>query len=969
MTQMLDRNRLYALIGALEDDLRELIRTHLLDIADDRELLGPAFDKAEERFVDDTDAMNAGADLFDYLDLGDEIAILNRFRGDLPTGAREAFSSSARRLDDLVGIRNRVMHRRPLLPDDHDNAARWLSELQEGGFVGESLRTTLLQLREPSWSPITSYADTVSAAIMNNLPLPDFDETGLIGRRRQVERIKKLLTGKRFPVVTLIGPGGVGKTALALQALHELADDVASPFDVIAWVSLKTEHLTASGIQSVRDAVRSLEQAIPTLAAPLDESFSGGIAELANSLEGIDAILAIDNLETVSAAEVIALVDELPPTATCLFTSRVGLGEIERRDVVSPLEMQYAVDLFRRLGRSRQLDHLARLQDKQIREVLTILGTSPLSIKWFVLAVEAGQTPETILKQKTDLIRFCVRNVYQGLTEASKDSAVVLAHVNRPLAVQDLKLYFPDMTPDDLRRSIQELLRRSLCTVSILDDSLTELFQATDALVDYLRIVGGSSTDFLDRIQRTEDDYRLAEERLRLEQRRTPLRVNVIDRAAEHRASALRLRDALAASAKGEIFDALRIIDEVEQLEPEYWEIFRVRAFILSQQGRVAEATAAYERSLALAPDGEPRARVQFFFGGHLIRKERDSEKALEYARSAHQVLNRHESALELGKALTYVRDFSAALEALRYACGSPDVKGQLIAGTQLVDTLRRRAEVEADELRSPAVAMSTLSDAISEGARLLADGLRDKILEERLFRCIAEMIRIASRVPSTSDRDTAVRLALRALEDLPLSSAGRSRRYLSNHATNLMKLEGLPADISNDLLDLSTSAASTSPSAPAQDEPIGLDLVGTIKVWKGDRKYGFITAINGSGDYFFHADDLDRPRDQILLTKGLPVDFTVATAREGYRAAAVRIHATSNAPSLLQRKLTVRTVKGNYAFAVDNLSGVSVFVGRHAIPDDSEWHSLGEGTTITADVENSDLDRFSVIPGTVGFE
>ena len=192
--------------------------------------------------------------------------------------------------------------------------------------------------------------------------------------------------------------------------------------------------------------------------------------------------------------------------------------------------------------------------------------------------------------------------------------------MNHPVTIQDLKLYFPETTPDELRMLMQELLRRSLCSISIVDDSITERFQATDTLVEYLRIIGGASEAFLQRVQRTEKTYLREEEQLRLEQARTPLRVNVISDATQHRASALRLREALRLSAKGDRLTSLRIIEEVEQLEPEYWELFRVRGFLLSQFGRAEDATVAYQRALDLAPDDKSRARVRFFYGGHLMQ-------------------------------------------------------------------------------------------------------------------------------------------------------------------------------------------------------------------------------------------------------------------------------------------------------------------------------------------------------------
>jgi cold shock CspA family protein/tetratricopeptide (TPR) repeat protein len=955
MAQLLDRNRLYALIGALEDDLRDLIRTHLLDDANETEVLGPAYENAVERLGGDQDALLAGADILDYLDLGDEIAILQRYRQALPAGVQDALTAGARRLDDLIGIRNRVMHRRPLLPDDYDNVARWLDDLAAGGFAGDTLNTTLKLLREnPSWSPAASYPDVATTGVVNNLPLPDFDETGLIGRRRQVERVKRLLAQRRFPVLTITGPGGVGKTALALQVLHEMAEDPESPYEMIAWVSLKTERLTAGGIQTLREAVRSLDQAVPQLAAPLDDSFAGGIAELSQALESINAILAIDNLETVSAEEVLSLVDELPSTITCLFTSRVGLGQVERREELSSLEPPYAADLFRRACRARQLDHLAGLPDQRVREVLGILGTSPLAIKWFVLAVEAGQAPETILRQQTDLIRFCVQNVYQSLPERAKDAAVVLAHVNRPLTIQEMKLYFPGIPPDELRRAMQELLRRSVCTISILEDTITESFLATDALAEYLRIIGGASERLIERVHQTEEEYRREEERLRLEQARTPLRVNVVSGADEHRASALRLRDALHFSAKGDTTAALNVVDEIEQLEPEYWELFRVRAFILSQSGRIEEATSAYEQSLALAPDEESKARVRFFYAGHLVRRVRNPEQAVFQAKKAHEVLRRHESALELGKALTYVRDFPTAIALLEFACETPDVRGQLIAGTQLVSSLRRRAEVESDELRSPSKALDTLNEALARGQQMLSSGIRDRRLEEALYQCMSDALKMASRLPASTARDEGLREALSVLRSLPPAGASRSLRYLAGHAARLLASGDMPPDLAATLGQLSDLDVEHGEnlSPRAEGTPIGGTLVGTVKAWKPERSYGFIEALDGSGDYFFHASDLERSSDCIFVEHGFGVQFVAAVTRDKPRATMVRLREAPDANLLTQRALSVRRIGEGFLLARDNRSGVTVFVGRHAFVDRGQWEEVREGTALVADVE-----------------
>src|SRR5262249_59913198 len=53
------------------------------------------------------------------------------------------------------------------------------------------------------------------------LPAP---VTALIGRRRQLDELARLVGEEGVRLVTLTGPGGVGKTRLALDAAGELAD-------------------------------------------------------------------------------------------------------------------------------------------------------------------------------------------------------------------------------------------------------------------------------------------------------------------------------------------------------------------------------------------------------------------------------------------------------------------------------------------------------------------------------------------------------------------------------------------------------------------------------------------------------------------------------------------------------------------------------------------------------------------------
>jgi len=131
--------------------------------------------------------------------------------------------------------------------------------------------------------------------------------------------------------VTLTGPGGIGKTRLALRTAHELAEAFS---DGVYFVDLS--HLTDPEL--VPDAI----------AGVLGLSTQPPAAAVQAFLGGRQALLLLDNFEVVDAAA--PLVSELlraAPELVVLVTSRTPLrlsGEHQYR--VEPLPLADAVKLF-----------------------------------------------------------------------------------------------------------------------------------------------------------------------------------------------------------------------------------------------------------------------------------------------------------------------------------------------------------------------------------------------------------------------------------------------------------------------------------------------------------------------------------------------------------------------------------------------------------------------------------------------
>jgi predicted ATPase/class 3 adenylate cyclase len=166
-----------------------------------------------------------------------------------------------------------------------------------------------------------------------NLPIVG---SSLLDRENEVRELVALLSdGSRL--VTVTGPGGTGKTRLALQVAAELVGDVK---DGIFWVPLAD--------------VSDPELVVPTLAQAL------GGRDVTASVLNRDALLLLDNVEhLLDAATSLAELLAAAPHLRLLVTSRAPLRlSAEREYPLEPLPNADAVMLFveraRAVGRELQ---------------------------------------------------------------------------------------------------------------------------------------------------------------------------------------------------------------------------------------------------------------------------------------------------------------------------------------------------------------------------------------------------------------------------------------------------------------------------------------------------------------------------------------------------------------------------------------------------------------------------------------
>lgn len=224
----------------------------------------------------------------------------------------------------------------------------------------------------------------------------------LIGREQELHLICE--ASREAPVVTLTGPGGIGKTRLAIAAGQVLERE----FDDGAWlVELAAVDLGGGVLRAVADALGIGER-------PGRELLSAVV----RSLQERHALLVLDNCEHVldDAAEVVAALIDGCPELVVLTTSRARLGvDGEQVLPVGPLDpVRAGAELFR--ARATAVDPSFDLHGSRttVEEICTRLDGVPLAIE---LAAARARTMATsqILDRLDDALRLLASDRHRGV--------------------------------------------------------------------------------------------------------------------------------------------------------------------------------------------------------------------------------------------------------------------------------------------------------------------------------------------------------------------------------------------------------------------------------------------------------------------------------------------------------------------------------------------------------------------------
>ena len=356
---------------------------------------------------------------------------------------------------------------------DFANVVRWL-----GGTDPDSFATTT--------------DSTPRTSIPHNLPsLQPF-----FGREEELRKIADALDPESRTWGALIdGPGGMGKTSLAVRAAY---DAPAEAFERIVFVTLKSRELDDDGVRDLSGfLISGLAELLNELARELGHAHIAKAPEdqrprlLLDALRGTRALLVLDNLESLLKRErdtLFTFVKRLPLGCKAILTARGRIGSGAEELILEELSQDAALATLAKLAETNPA--LARTSEAERLDLYRETAGKPLLLRWTAGQIGRGccvTCADAIAYLRScpegnDPLEFVFGDLVEDFSEAETRILCALTYFTLPAKVEHIAA-IAGRDEADTERALKSLINRSL----VVPSQELKTFTLVPLVADFLR--------------------------------------------------------------------------------------------------------------------------------------------------------------------------------------------------------------------------------------------------------------------------------------------------------------------------------------------------------------------------------------------------------------------------------------------------------------------------------------------------
>lgn len=317
------------------------------------------------------------------------------------------------------------------------------------------------------------------------------------GRTEQLQQIAVALEPEtRTWGAVIAGPGGMGKTSLAIRAAHNCRP---GQFKRIVFVSVKQREMDDDGVRQIgvfllKGYIEMLNELSRLLGHPeiVKEPEDLRIRLLHEALQTDQALLILDNLESLTEedrAQIRTFLHRLPAGCKAIVTSRPGMGSGEVELHLYELDQEAALQTIEKLSKGNKLLERSSLAERTA--LYEQVGGNPLLLHWVAGQVGSDRCRNLVdaIKRLTscpannDPLEFILGDLVEKLNPSQVKMLCTLNYFTAPVQVR----YIAPLA--ELDETESRNLLKSLANLSLIvpADQEEESFALAPLAASYLR--------------------------------------------------------------------------------------------------------------------------------------------------------------------------------------------------------------------------------------------------------------------------------------------------------------------------------------------------------------------------------------------------------------------------------------------------------------------------------------------------